>query len=253
VSCSALLSTGACHREHLRPLTEEDLLPVLRATPIAPIRDTELFDRLGDEYQSTHKELELRDLVGKDEAGAIAAVRDWLPREFGPATDGLELVCVQFREFTSKTGGIISFRQRYRGFDTPGFALFGAEPARFFSIVSVNLYELSPTNDPPARVIAASEASDRANRVLSEESNAMSKRREGDKAVLQYEFVAGQSSRDAAGRHDRDARLDLFWGFRLPSESFSRLPFINARTGEASVGGVCGTGDADPVVPVGGK
>lgn len=239
----------ACRRESYGPLTADDLLPVMQATPIAPLRDAGRFQQIGDEFLSTHPEFDLPELDGKDESGTIAAMRAWLLREFGPVTEGIELVPMRFETFTSKSGGTIALRQRYRGIDTPGSAFLTVGPLHFSVTMFVHLYELSPTGEPPARVIPASEASDRANEVLRKTPKAMTRRSGGDRPVLEYAFVAGQSPRSNEGRRGASARWDLVWMFRLPTKCYSSEPIVNARTGEATVS-VCETGEPGPTIPV---
>src|SRR5262249_37370457 len=110
--------------------------------------------------------------------------------------------------------------------------------------VSVYLYRIEPTKDPPRRVISADAASTAANAMLRETPNAMSRRRSGDRPMMEYGCGQSRSWKDRSARSGATERWDVVWKFRLPGEWASREPVVNARTGRATVV-LCGTGRCD--------
>ena len=237
LSCAALFSTSACHREQRRPSTAESPLPDLEAVLIEPVESRGAFERIRDEFMSIGtsggKFDLLPDLADRDEASALGAMRTWLRHEFGEAIDDVELVPVQFKPFTSRhADGFMSIQQVYRGIETPGFALYTVSPNGITACVS--LHRLHPKSGTPSPIISADAASDAADAELRETPNALSRRREGDFPALQY-----NASEDLGKSH-----WDLVWMFRLPNGRFGSPPIVNARTGKVTIY-ICGTGLPD--------
>jgi hypothetical protein len=236
------MECGGRPRAESRPPPNADApLPDLEATPIEPVESRAAFKRIRDSFMSfraDHGQLAtLPDLADKDEAEALRAMRVWLRRVCGAAIDDVELSPLRFTPFTlERAEGSFTLVQTYRGIDTPGAVLYEVSSAGI--IAFIDLYRLVPTNGAPAPIITAAAASDAADATLRETLNAMSKRRDGDRPVLQY----------GASEELGNSRWDLAWEFRLPNDRFGSPPIVNARTGKVTVF-ICGTGLPEPDTP----